>query len=65
MKIYNPVVGLGVPWYVRILLFFVPMKWSHEEPIRGFITTWSIGYKSLFGIVYILNERKLDEEKRG
>ena len=56
MKVFNPVVGMTYPWYVKFLLLFRPLHWSHDQPIKGFHTTWSIGYKTLFGVVYITDE---------
>ncbi len=55
-NIFNPVVGMTVPWYIHALLFWQPTRWTHEEPIKGFVTTWSIGYKKLFGTIYIVRE---------
>ena len=58
MRVFNPVVGMTVPWHIRALLIFVPIKWSGTEPIEGFKTTWSIGYKNLFGVTYIVKEKQ-------
>jgi len=57
VKIFNPIVGMGIPLHIRFLLFFIPIKWSADIPIEGFHATWSIGYKRLFGVIYIVNEK--------
>lgn len=62
MNVFNPVVGMTIPSFYRFLLLFRPIKWSHEAPIPGFITTWSVGYKTLFGVFYIV-ETKGGEDK--
>lgn len=53
-KIFNPVVRKSIPWYLRFVLFFIPLRWSNTTPIKGYQTTFSLGYKKLFGVTYIV-----------
>lgn len=42
----------GIPWYIRLVLFFIPGHWSFDEK-----TLLEIKIKRFGGKVYIVKER--------
>lgn len=49
-----------IPWYIRFLLAFQAVKFSTDVAANGDMGV-TIGYKTLFGTIYILSEITSDE----
>jgi len=48
-----------IPWYIMFLLEFKRMEYSHDVGPDG---TWTICFKRLFGVTYVLSEITPDEQ---
>ena len=55
--IFNPLSRFSIPWYMRLVLWFIPSKVS-ASPCQGFNAAFGIVYKKFLGVIYVMGVKE-------